>query len=189
MQEKAFDLPKPHWADYVVISIFLSICMGIGVYFGRRKSTNIEGYLLGNRKLKMVPVAMSLFVTFASAISLMGVPAEIYLYGTMIFHLYIGLGISLIIANFTVIPLVFPLRLTSTYEASIFHWIRISLTSTPYIRVYEHLGSTIDYNVGIHLAGAAFQLTITLKRNFRPWHRTQCYLPCLSRTWAEKKLC
>ena len=119
MQEKAFILPKPHWADYVVISIFLTICMGIGIYFGRRKTTDIEGYLLGNRQLRMIPVALSLFVTFSSAISLMGIPAEIYVYDTMVFHaLCIGMPVSQFVASVTVVPLTFPLKLISSYEVS-----------------------------------------------------------------------
>ena len=86
----AFSTPTLASADYVVLSVFLTICMGIGIYFGRRKTTDIEEYFLGNRKLRLIPVALSLFVTFASAISIMGIQAEIYVYDTMILYYSVG---------------------------------------------------------------------------------------------------
>ncbi|XP_033733845.1 sodium-coupled monocarboxylate transporter 2-like isoform X2 [Pecten maximus] len=111
-------VPDPHIADYIVIAIFLCVCMGIGVYYGYQtnKKPTLENYFLGNRRLLLLPVTLSLFVTFASAISLMGVPAEVYVYG--IRGVYIGLAyfISVIIASVTVVPLLYPLHLTSTYE-------------------------------------------------------------------------
>ncbi|XP_021339477.1 sodium-coupled monocarboxylate transporter 1-like isoform X2 [Mizuhopecten yessoensis] len=111
-------LPSPHLADYVVIGVFLFICMGIGVFYGYRtdKQKTLESYLFGNRKLLMVPVSMSLFVTFASAISLMGIPAEIYVYGTMYMYTVIGFLLSVWIAGVTVVPMLYELKLTSTYE-------------------------------------------------------------------------
>ncbi|XP_021339399.1 sodium-dependent multivitamin transporter-like [Mizuhopecten yessoensis] len=61
---------------------------------------------------------MSLYVTYASAISLMGTPAEIYVYGISGMYHAIPYFLSLIIANSTVVPLLYPLRLTSTYEVA-----------------------------------------------------------------------
>ncbi|XP_069118834.1 sodium-coupled monocarboxylate transporter 1-like [Argopecten irradians] len=111
-------VPGPHIADYIVIAVFLLVCMGIGVYNGYQTNKNptLENYFLGNRRLTLLPVTLSLFVTFASAISLMGVPAEVYVYG--IRGAYIGLAyfISVLIASVTVVPLLYPLHLNSTYE-------------------------------------------------------------------------
>ncbi|OWF37094.1 sodium-coupled monocarboxylate transporter 2-like [Mizuhopecten yessoensis] len=111
-------VPSPHIADYIVIAVFLCICMGIGVYYGYQtnKTPTLDNYFLGNRRLLLLPVAMSLFVTFASAISLMGTPAEIYVYGIRGVYIGIGYTFSVMIASITVVPLLYPLRLTSTYE-------------------------------------------------------------------------
>ncbi|XP_069116035.1 sodium-coupled monocarboxylate transporter 1-like [Argopecten irradians] len=111
-------IPSPHIADYVVLGIFLFVCMGIGIFYGYRsdKKSSLENYLFGNRKLFLVPVSMSLFVTFASAISLMGIPAEVYIYGTMYMYTTLAFIFSVWIAGVTVIPMLYPLRLTSTYE-------------------------------------------------------------------------
>ncbi|XP_060071971.1 sodium-coupled monocarboxylate transporter 2-like [Ylistrum balloti] len=110
--------PSPHLADYIVIAIFLCICMGIGIYYGFKRNQNLtlENYFFGNRHLSLIPVAMSLFVTFVSAISLMGIPAEVYAYGIRIVYYAVSNVISVIIANFTVVPLLYPLKLSSIFE-------------------------------------------------------------------------
>lgn len=114
--------PGPHALDYVVLGVFLTICMGIGIFYGYRsdKQTTLEAYLFGDRKLLLVPVSLSLFVTFTSAISLMGIPAEIYVFGSMYTYTIIGSMLSILVGAVTIVPLLFPLKLTSAYEVWIF---------------------------------------------------------------------
>ncbi|GFO41783.1 sodium-coupled monocarboxylate transporter 1 [Plakobranchus ocellatus] len=105
-------------ADYVLLGIMLIGSMVIGLYFavsGTRQKSKLE-YLLGGRRLTAFPVCLSLFATFQSAIALLGIPAEVYSYGTMFVYSYIGTIISYVLALFTSIPLIYPLRLTSVYE-------------------------------------------------------------------------
>ncbi|XP_060071970.1 sodium-coupled monocarboxylate transporter 2-like [Ylistrum balloti] len=110
--------PAPHIADYIVIAIFLCVCIGIGVYYGYQTNKNptLENYFFGNRRLRVLPVTMSIFVTFVSAISVMGLPAEIYEFGIRAIYGGVAHVLSLFIANITVVPLLYPLKLTSTYE-------------------------------------------------------------------------
>ena len=65
-----------------------------------------------------LPVALSIMVSFVSAVSIIGVPAEIYVFDTM----YCWSLISAIIGNALIcvlfIPVYFRLRMTSIYEAS-----------------------------------------------------------------------
>ncbi|KAL3876940.1 hypothetical protein ACJMK2_034719 [Sinanodonta woodiana] len=103
--------------DYCVMAAFLLFSLALGLYYGCwKKQTTPEEYLLGNRKMHLIPVALSLLVTYASAISVMGVPAEVYLYDSMMLHLYVGFSLSYLITAFTIVPLVYPLRITSAYE-------------------------------------------------------------------------
>ncbi|KAK3793346.1 hypothetical protein RRG08_012108 [Elysia crispata] len=105
-------------ADYVMLGVMLLGSMGIGLYFafsGVSQRTKVD-YLLGGRRLKALPVCLSLFASFMSAISLIGIPTEIYSYGTMYVYCLIGQGFSYILAMFTLVPLFYPLRLTSVYE-------------------------------------------------------------------------
>ncbi|XP_053394704.1 sodium-dependent multivitamin transporter-like isoform X2 [Mercenaria mercenaria] len=106
-----------HFADYIVMVIFLAISSAIGIYYGfYKKQRTTEEYILGNRKLHFVPVALSLAVTFQSAVSIIGYPGEIYLYNTMVLYTTFGISIAYLIQAFFIVPLVHPLRLTSAYE-------------------------------------------------------------------------
>ncbi|KAJ8319545.1 hypothetical protein KUTeg_002893 [Tegillarca granosa] len=143
-----------HVADYIVIAVFLAICMVIGIYHGFRgkKRQTPEYYLLGNRHLQLFPVAISFFVTYQSAISLMGVPAEIYNYGLMIAWVYLGVCTSLLLSTFTIVPLIHPLRITSAFE---------------YLELRFH-------SRAVRLLGTGFsmlqtKLRILIKRNLRSW--------------------
>ncbi|XP_041368526.1 sodium-coupled monocarboxylate transporter 2-like [Gigantopelta aegis] len=107
-----------HWVDYLIVCLTLAICLGIGIFFGikgRRRSTR-TAYFMGDRKLGIVPVCLSLFVTFMSAVSLLGIPAEMYFYGSGFFIFLLSLGICYVISIYTLIPLMYPLEVTSMYE-------------------------------------------------------------------------
>ncbi|XP_035826654.1 sodium-dependent multivitamin transporter-like [Aplysia californica] len=105
-------------ADYIVVVVMLCVPLGIGAFYAVRdkKSATREEYLLGGRRMGLWPVTLSLFVTFQSAISLLGVPTEIYVYGCMLYIIYFGFASSFLISAFTFVPLMYPLRLTSMFE-------------------------------------------------------------------------
>ena len=70
--------------DYIVLVVVLAISAGIGIYYGctgSKQSTTAE-FLMANRQMGTAPVALSLLASFLSAITLLGTPAEIYVYGT-----------------------------------------------------------------------------------------------------------
>jgi Na+/proline symporter len=76
-----------HWLDYVIFAASLGMGLVIGVYYGfagkRQKST--EDFLMGGRKVSVVPMALSIEATFMSAIIILGGTAEVYSSGTMMF--------------------------------------------------------------------------------------------------------
>ncbi|XP_030845995.1 sodium-coupled monocarboxylate transporter 1 [Strongylocentrotus purpuratus] len=104
--------------DYVVFAIMLLLSASIGIYSalsgGRQRTA--EEFFLGDRKMGIVPVAMSVVVSFISAISVIGTPGEIYMYDTM----FAWSLLSYTVGNFIVIrlfiPIFFRLRITSVYE-------------------------------------------------------------------------
>ena len=107
-------------ADYVVCGVVISTSIGIGLYYafsGGKQSTTLE-YHLGNRNLNVIPVMLSLMVTSQSSILLIGVPAEVYLYGIMGMFGAFGFAFSYLIASRIVVPLVYPLKITSVNEVS-----------------------------------------------------------------------
>lgn len=61
--------------DYVAVALTLLISLGIGIYHavkGHGKETN-EDLLLGGRKMKALPIAASMLVTYFSAIAIIGI--------------------------------------------------------------------------------------------------------------------
>ena len=107
-----------HYVDYIVFGLSLAISLAIGIYYSRSagKQRSVEEYLMGNRRITCFPVALSLLVTFQSGISLLGLPVEIYYYGTQIYMGIIGLVIGYIIVAAFIVPVLHPLQITSVYE-------------------------------------------------------------------------
>ena len=109
------------WYDFVIFSLTLAVSLGIGIYYacagGGQKTT--KDYLLGGRKLKTIPVAVSMVMSYISAILVLGNPAEIYTWGGQGMLVVIGSSIGIELATFLFVPLLFPLRLTSSFEVSV----------------------------------------------------------------------
>ncbi|XP_017848102.1 sodium-coupled monocarboxylate transporter 1 isoform X3 [Drosophila busckii] len=129
--------------DYLVFIAMLVVCAVIGFYFGfiekKQKSKNGQvptddkdaagaagveerrgsealDYLVGGRKMKVLPVSLSLVASFVSGISLLGTSTEIYVYGTQYAFILITLAISGAISWYIFLPVFCNLQLTSTYE-------------------------------------------------------------------------
>ncbi|XP_018301707.1 putative sodium-dependent multivitamin transporter isoform X1 [Mycetomoellerius zeteki] len=132
------------WVDYLVIAIMLCISAGIGVYYrfsgGRQKT--MEEYFVASRSMSIIPVAVALVVSFMSAVTLLGVSAENYTYGTqfVVINLSYLLGTPIVCYGF--LPVFFKLQATSAYEylekrfgvrarmmASFIYWIQLLLYS------------------------------------------------------------
>ena len=105
-------------SDYAVGIMVLLVPVLIGCVFAVKDKDRVtrQEYLLGGRRMNLLPVAMSIFITFASAVSQIGIPAEVYMYGSMYIIMGIGISLSYIVGVFTLVPLVYPLGLTSMYE-------------------------------------------------------------------------
>lgn len=124
-----------HTVDYCVFAGMLILSAITGVYFGYYKriktdqssdddkkqsldfgSKSMNEYLLGSRKLKAFPVAMSLVASYVSGVTMLGTPSEIYNYGTQ----YWLIIIPIVLMGFTVshvfLPVFSSLRVGSSYE-------------------------------------------------------------------------
>ncbi|KAM9408554.1 sodium-coupled monocarboxylate transporter 1 [Pholidichthys leucotaenia] len=104
--------------DYVVFAATILGAAGIGLFqaIRSRKEMSSDEFLLGGRQMTAVPVAMSLTASFMSGITVIGTPAEAYLFGTA-FWLF-GFSYT-IMSTFTAelfVPLFYRLSITSAYE-------------------------------------------------------------------------
>jgi len=110
------------WPDYVILAVFLTISLGIGVYqslTGGRQRTTSE-FIVANRRLHVLPTALSLVVSFKSAIMMLGYTAEMYQYGAQ-FLVWLPLGylITILVSAQLIVPWIHPLQLLSVNDVSI----------------------------------------------------------------------
>ena len=68
--------------NYAIFVCMLLVSAFIGVFYWWRGQKNTEEFLLASRSMSTVPMTLSLVASFMSAITLLGVPAEIYTAGT-----------------------------------------------------------------------------------------------------------
>ncbi|XP_029048064.1 putative sodium-dependent multivitamin transporter [Osmia bicornis bicornis] len=105
-------------ADYAVIVLTMLISIGIGVYYwrtgGKEKST--EEYFVANRSMRVAPVAIALTVSYLSAVSLLGVSSENYLYGSQYAVINVGYGLATPIVAYFYMPVFFNLGSASAFE-------------------------------------------------------------------------
>ncbi|PRD21478.1 UNVERIFIED_CONTAM: sodium-dependent multivitamin transporter [Trichonephila clavipes] len=103
--------------DYLIFAATLAISSGIGLFFQltTKKKTN-EEYLLAGKDMTVLPVAFSLMATFMSATVLMGIPAEMYLYGTSMAFMNVGFAIAPIITAYLFLPIFFANDVSTAYE-------------------------------------------------------------------------
>ncbi|XP_075057167.1 sodium-dependent multivitamin transporter isoform X2 [Mixophyes fleayi] len=104
--------------DYIIFALLLVLSSAIGLYYalsgGKQRTT--QEFLLANRSMGFLPVALSLLATFQSAVAVLGVPSEMYRFGTEYWFLGCSYVIGLLIPAYIFIPVFYRLRLTSTYE-------------------------------------------------------------------------
>ncbi|XP_046557622.1 sodium-coupled monocarboxylate transporter 1-like [Haliotis rubra] len=105
-------------ADYAVFVTSLVLSAVVGIFYackgGRQKTTG--EFLMGNRDLQILPVSLSILVSFLSAITILGTVAEMYTNGTEYFLYVFGMVFGIILATVLYIPLFYPHGFTSSFE-------------------------------------------------------------------------
>ena len=108
--------------DYIVFALVLAVSAGIGIFYGctggKQKTT--QEFLMADRSMTVLPVALSLLASFMSAITLLGTPAEVYVFGTQYWMIWIGYIIMIPSAAHIFLPVFYRLKITSVFEVS-FH--------------------------------------------------------------------
>ncbi|KAJ9575561.1 hypothetical protein L9F63_007569, partial [Diploptera punctata] len=106
------------WLDILFFLIMLALSTFIGIYFGfcGKKEETPKEYLHGGKTMSTLPVAVSLVSSSVSGITLMGVPTEIYRFGTIYGLIVFSTVLMGIIVNYFYLPVFYDLQLISTYE-------------------------------------------------------------------------
>ncbi|XP_021706833.1 sodium-coupled monocarboxylate transporter 1 isoform X2 [Aedes aegypti] len=121
-------LQRFNWPDYLVFVLMLVSCIFIGIYFGykdhqkhknrktARRDSEALDYLVGGRKMKIFPVAVSLVASWISGISLLGTSTEIYVYGTQYCYIVFAIVLMGFAMHYIFLPVFHDLQITSAYE-------------------------------------------------------------------------
>ncbi|XP_075165443.1 putative sodium-dependent multivitamin transporter [Haematobia irritans] len=104
--------------DYAVLIVILFISAMIGIYYrlsgGKQRTT--KEYLMADQSMSALPVSFSLMASFMSAVTLLGVSNESYVYGCMFAVINFSYVISTPIAAYLFLPVFYRMRTTSVYE-------------------------------------------------------------------------
>ncbi|XP_014206986.1 putative sodium-dependent multivitamin transporter [Copidosoma floridanum] len=132
------------WIDYAVITGAMCVSVGIGLFYrfsgGRQKTT--QEYFSADKSMSIIPVGIALMVSFMSAITLLGLSAENYSYGTQFVGINVAYWIATPIICYGYVPVFFNLGAISAYEyldkrfgygaritASFAYWVQLLLYS------------------------------------------------------------
>uniref|UniRef100_A0A0K8UVM4 Sodium-coupled monocarboxylate transporter 2 n=1 Tax=Bactrocera latifrons TaxID=174628 RepID=A0A0K8UVM4_BACLA len=104
--------------DYVVFSLMLAASAAVGIYFGffsKSKNTTDE-YLMGGKRMKIIPIAISLIASQLSALSITSVPAESYSFGINHFFIMVSMGFVAPLLCYVIIPVFYENNIFNCYE-------------------------------------------------------------------------
>ncbi|XP_068915371.1 sodium-coupled monocarboxylate transporter 1-like [Tenebrio molitor] len=106
------------WYDYILFCVMLSLSAFIGIYFGcfGTKQSSANEYLMGDKKMKVFPISVSLIASHVSGITLLAIPADIYRYGASFWLIVPALVVISACTIFVYLPVFHKLQVTSTYE-------------------------------------------------------------------------
>jgi len=104
-----------NYIDWIVLFGTLLFIVVYGVWKSRG-STNIEGYLLGDKSLKWWTIGLSVMATQASAITFLSTPGQAFDDGMRFVQFYFGLPIAMIVLSVVAIPLYYRLKVFTAYE-------------------------------------------------------------------------
>ncbi|XP_037521169.1 sodium-coupled monocarboxylate transporter 2 [Rhipicephalus sanguineus] len=103
--------------DYVVLISLLVLSAGIGVLFAwRNRRKNNRQFLTANRELSWVPVSLSMMASFVSSASVLGMPSEVFVRGSLMWTGAIGSTLAILMAAFIFMPMFYKMDVTSINE-------------------------------------------------------------------------
>jgi len=107
-----------HWVDMVIFGLTLLGPLCIGLYHACTgdKQRTTEEYIHGNRQIGLIPMTISMMVTYMSTLQVIGFPTEIVVHGAQYYTGNLGVIIGAILAVITFVPIFYPLKITSVNE-------------------------------------------------------------------------
>ncbi|XP_017764407.1 PREDICTED: sodium-coupled monocarboxylate transporter 2-like isoform X1 [Eufriesea mexicana] len=105
--------------DCAVFAGMLAVSAIIGVYQAYKSRKNedaVREYLVGGQNMSIFPITMSLIASYISGITILGLPAEMYVYGTQFWSVVIADSFVSLTMAIVYLPVFYDLGITSSYE-------------------------------------------------------------------------
>ena len=103
--------------DYIIFAVVLTLSSIIGIYYGcKMKAKSAREYLVAGGNMHWFPISLSLLATYFSAVGLMGIPAEVYTYGSAYLFRLLGFTTTMLIAAHIYAPIFYKSKITSANE-------------------------------------------------------------------------
>ncbi|XP_039947507.1 sodium-coupled monocarboxylate transporter 1-like isoform X2 [Bactrocera tryoni] len=104
--------------DYVVFVLMLGASLIIGIYFGffGHGADTTDEYLLGGRRMKIIPIAFSLVASQLSALSITSLPAESYSFGINHFFIILSMVFVAPLLCYVITPVFYENNIFNCYE-------------------------------------------------------------------------
>ncbi|XP_043529818.1 sodium-coupled monocarboxylate transporter 2-like isoform X2 [Frieseomelitta varia] len=105
--------------DCAVFAGMLAVSAIIGVYQAYKSRKNedaVREYLVGGQAMSIFPITMSLIASYISGITILGLPAEMYVYGTQFWSVVIADSFVSLTMIVVYLPVFYGLGITSSYE-------------------------------------------------------------------------
>ncbi|KAK9293678.1 hypothetical protein QLX08_011424 [Tetragonisca angustula] len=105
--------------DCAVFAGMLAVSAIIGVYQAYKSRENedaVREYLVGGQAMSIFPITMSLIASYISGITILGLPAEMYVYGTQFWSVVIADSFVSLTMIVVYLPVFYGLGITSSYE-------------------------------------------------------------------------
>ncbi|XP_066499930.1 sodium/iodide cotransporter isoform X2 [Hoplias malabaricus] len=105
--------------DYGVFAAMLAVSVAIGLLQSVRLASGrsgVDDFFTGGRRMPAVPVGMSLCASFMSAVQVLGVPSEAYLYGLKFLYMCLGQALNSLLTALLFLPVYYRLRITSSNQ-------------------------------------------------------------------------
>lgn len=112
--------------DYCIFIGLLAASALIGVYYvikekWQTKKATADDILMGGREMGIFPVAMSLIASYMSAITVLGIPTEVYLFGTGYWMVALAGILTYPVTCHIFLPFFHDMGLSSAYQV-MFHY-------------------------------------------------------------------
>ena len=104
----------------MVFALSLCVSISVGIYYGfiGKNQTTRDEYLMAGRNMKILPVSVSLFLSWFSAISFIGDPIEVYYHGSIYWATGIGYVLGCVPVAMYFAPTFHRMNIVSCFEVS-----------------------------------------------------------------------